>query len=226
MTKKLLRRNEMSSYVVVDLEMCMVPKGARREAFQSSSELIQIGAVVLDSDYKIKDSFMTYVSPEYGAIDSYICKLTGITMKDVHGAPSAKDALEAFANWLPDDAYLVSWSDNDRTQIEREIRGKGISIPRLDAYMSDECWIDCQEMFADRMDSDRHFRLSEALVLANIDYDEGAHDALVDARNTALLFEKVQSPEEFTLSPYLIRSDTADSYTFNPFKRAHSVGAC
>jgi inhibitor of KinA sporulation pathway (predicted exonuclease) len=92
--------------------------------------------------------------------------------------------------------------------------------------MCDECWIDCQEIFADRMDSDRCFSLSEALVLANIDYDEGAHDALVDARNTALLFEKVECAEEFTLSPYFIRSDTADSYTFNPFKRVQGVGAC
>ena len=175
----------MSSYVVVDLEMCNVPRGARREAFHASSELIQIGAVLIDDNYRITDSFMTYVAPE-----------------------------------------LVAWSGNDRAQIQREIRGKELSIPRLDTYMDEECWIDCQALFADKLDTSKSFRLSEALLLAEIEFDDGAHDALIDARNTAKLFEKVQREEVLTLSPYLIRSDMYDSYTFNPFRNACRVGAC
>ena len=215
----------MSNYVVLDLEMCRVPKGARREAFRSANELIQIGAVVLDEDYGIKDTFMTYVAPQYGAIDSFIRRLTGITRDHTKGAPTTKDALQAFANWLPEDACLVAWSDNDRAQIEREIRGKDINIPKLNTYMDTECWVDCQQAFAERIDSQKCFRLSEALLLANIEYDDGAHDALVDARNTARLFAKVQDPKEFTLSPYLIRSDRMDSYTFDPFRNACRIGA-
>ena len=216
----------MSSYVVLDLEMCKVPRGAGRDLFQAASELIQIGAVLVDENYQIKDTFMTYVAPQFGAIDSFIQRLTGITRNHTKDAPSAKDALEAFANWLPDDACLVAWSDNDRAQIEREIRGKDINIPRLETYMDIECWIDCQALFADKLDTGKHYRLSEALLLAQIDYDEGAHDALIDARNTARLFEKVQREEVLTLSPYLIRSDMADSYSFNPFRNACRVGAC
>ena len=216
----------MSSYVVVDLEMCNVPRGARREAFHASSELIQIGAVLIDDNYRITDSFMTYVAPEFGAIDSFIQRLTGITRNHTKDAPSARDALEAFANWLPDDACLVAWSGNDRAQIQREIRGKELSIPRLDTYMDEECWIDCQALFADKLDTSKSFRLSEALILAEIEFDDGAHDALIDARNTAKLFEKVQREEVLTLSPYLIRSDMSDSYTFNPFRNACQVGAC
>ena len=216
----------MSCYVVLDLEMCKVPRGAGRDVFQAASELIQIGAVLVDENYQIKDTFMTYVAPQFGAIDSFIQRLTGITRNHTKGAPSAKDALEAFANWLPDDACLVAWSDNDRAQIEREIRGKDINIPRLETYMDTECWIDCQALFADKLDTGKHYRLSEALLLAQIDYDEGAHDALIDARNTARLFEKVQREEVLTLSPYLIRSDMADSYSFNPFRNACRVGAC
>ena len=216
----------MASYVVVDLEMCNVPRGARRAAFQSASELIQIGAVLIDENYSIRDSFMTYVAPEFGAIDSFIRRLTGISAKHTQGAPSTKEALEAFANWLPDDACLVAWSDSDRAQIQKEIRGKALSIPRLDAYMDEECWIDCQALFAGKLDTTKQFRLSEALLLAEIDYDEGAHDALIDARNTARLFEKVRREEVLVLSPYLIRSDMADSYCFNPFAKACRVGAC
>ena len=215
----------MSNYVIVDLEMCNVPQGARKGMFQAASELIQIGAVLVDENYHIMDSFMTYVAPQFGAIDSFIERLTGITRKHTEHAPSTKDALESFVNWLPDDACLVAWSDNDRNQIQREIRGKEINIPRLDMYMGEEYWIDCQALFADRLDSNKRFRLSEALIIADIDYDEGAHDALIDARNTARLFEKVQCEEVITLSPYLIRSDMVDSYTFNPFRNACRVAA-
>ena len=127
----------MSNYVVLDLEMCKVPKGESRKAFQHGSELIQIGAVVLDESYRIKDTFMTYVAPQYGRIDSFIQRLTGITPKHTENAPSTEDALRAFVNWLPDDARLVAWSDSDRSQIEHEILGKSINIPKLDTYMAD-----------------------------------------------------------------------------------------
>ena len=215
----------MSSYVVVDLEMCNVPSGAKREAFRASSELIQIGAVLIDDNYRIKDLFMTYVSPEFGVIDAFIRRLTGITKNHIKNAPSTRDALESFANWLPDDAYLVAWSNSDRAQIQREIRGKDLRIPRLNTYMNDGCWIDCQALFADKLDTKKKFRLSEALLLAEIKYDDGAHDALIDARNTAKLYEKIQREEVLSLSPYLIRSDMADSYTFDPFRNACRAGA-
>ena len=216
----------MNNYVVVDLEMCRIPRTASKETFSGASELIQIGAVLIDNNYQVKGTFMTYVSPQFGKIDSFIQRLTGITNEQTKCAPSAKDALEAFANWIPDDACLVAWSDNDRAQIRKEISGKKLSIPRLDAYMDVEHWIDCQALFADKLDTRKKYRLSEALVLAEIEYKDGAHDALVDALNTARLFEKVQREEIFTLSPYLIRADMCDSYTFNPFKKVATCTAC
>ena len=38
--------------------MCKVPKGTKREEFGSRQELIQIGAVMLDEEYKTVDTFM------------------------------------------------------------------------------------------------------------------------------------------------------------------------
>ena len=59
----------MSKYVVIDLEMCKVPKGFRRNTFGYSKELIQIGAVLLDETFDITDTFVTLVKPEYGLVD-------------------------------------------------------------------------------------------------------------------------------------------------------------
>ena len=41
----------MCKYVIVDLEMCNVPSGERREWLNCNNEIIQIGAVLLDKEY-------------------------------------------------------------------------------------------------------------------------------------------------------------------------------
>ena len=118
----------MSKYVIVDLEMCNVSKGIKRDSYNWRNELIQIGAVIVDESLNITDEFMTLVSPEFGVVDNFIEKLTGISRKDVQGAPKFKEALEMFVSWLPNDAILVSWSENDENQIRKETEAKGIVV--------------------------------------------------------------------------------------------------
>ena len=203
----------MSKYVIVDLEMCNVPKGIKREAYNWRNELIQIGAVVVDESLNITDEFMTLVSPGFGVIDNFIEKLTGISRKAVQGAPKVKEALELFVNWLPSDAVLVSWSENDESQIRKEIEAKNIFIEGLDDYL--DTWVDCQKTFGEKMNAQKNYKLSEALIIADIDYDEGEHDALVDAKNTAQLFVKMEREPVLVLNPYY--SNQKEEETYNPF---------
>lgn len=202
----------MSKYVIVDLEMCKVPNGLKRQKYRNASELIEIGAVLLDDTYEIIDRFKTYVSPQYGEIDSYIQKLTGITKADTANAPSAENALKLFVNWLPEDAILVSWSDNDEKQIRKETELKNIEIPGLKKYLDN--WEDCQKTFGEKMNSPKKYRLSEALIIADIDYDENIHDGLVDAENTAMLFAKMKrGPKLKLISCYMTEEEDNTMYT-------------
>lgn len=203
----------MSKYVIVDLEMCNVPKGIKRDTYNWRNELIQIGAVVVDESLNITDEFMTLVSPEFGAIDNFIEKLTGISRKAVQGAPKVKEALELFVNWLPSDAVLVAWSENDENQIRKEIEAKNILVEGLDDYL--DTWVDCQKTFGEKMNAQKKYKLSEALIIADIDYDEGEHDALVDAKNTAQLFVKMEREPVLVLNPYY--SNQKEEETYNPF---------
>ncbi len=205
----------MSCYVIVDLEMCNVPDCRKCKAFHWGNELIQIGAVMLDDSFEISDQFMTFVSPQFGVIDKFIERLTGISRRDVSGAPSTRDALELFAAWLPEDAILVSWSENDELQIRRELRGKSIAIPGFDTYL--ETWEDCQKTFGEKMDSHRSYKLSEALLMADIEADDGAHDALVDAKNTARLFAKMKREKNLKLNRYLFTESETVPSVFSPF---------
>lgn len=188
----------MSKYVVFDLEMCKVPKSIKQEALYM--EIIEIGAVLLDETYKEIDSFKTYIKPQYGFVDEFIKNLTGITVAETKNAPETKQALEMFSDWIPDDAVLVTWSENDEHQLRREMEYKNIDIPKLNRLLDE--YIDSQLDFSYIMDSDRQYSLYEALVLGDIDFDEDIHDALVDARNTALLFAKMETEEEFKFISY------------------------
>ena len=203
----------MSKYVIVDFEMCKVPKGIKRETYNWRNELIQIGAVLVDESLNISDEFMSLVYPEFGVIDNYIEKLTGISRKAVIGAPKFKEALEMFVNWLPRDAVLVSWSNNDEIQIRKELEAKCVLFEGLDDYL--DKWIDCQKTFSEKMNTQKNYKLSEALIIADIAYDDGEHDALVDAKNTAQLFVKMEREPELVLNPYYYNQIVEETY--NPF---------
>lgn len=190
----------MCKHVIVDLEMCKVPKAMRSERFHWGSETIQIGAVLVDENLEIIDEFCTYVHPQYGSIDGYIRDLTGITSYDVKDACEMKEALEQFIGWIPEDADCVSWSDSDEKQIRHEVEAKEICIPKLDMLLED--WKDCQKTFSEKMENEKQYRLLEALIAADIMYDENIHDGLIDAKNTAQLFIKMEKEPELILNEY------------------------
>jgi inhibitor of KinA sporulation pathway (predicted exonuclease) len=186
-------------YAVVDLEMCKVPK-MYKDKYNFNQETIQIGAVLLDENYEIIDEFNTYVKPRYGQVDSFIGKLTGISQKDLVDAPSFEEALENFLDWLTaDDVRCVSWSGSDPAQLVHEYNAKKFYDDRFDIVIAN--WKDCQKTFSDMMEKKRAYSLEEALIAADICQEGKAHDGFDDARNTALLFAKMEQNETLELNP-------------------------
>ena len=68
------------------------------------------------------------------------------------------------------------------------------------------------------MNAKKIYSLSEALVIADIDYDENIHDALVDAHNTALLFIKMKKEKVLKLNEHYNDDSSTKTYTYNPFE--------
>ena len=71
------------NYLVIDLEMCKVPKDYRNKNYKYASEIIQIGAVLLDERYRRRDEICLYVHPEHGVIDNFIANMTGIKNRQI-----------------------------------------------------------------------------------------------------------------------------------------------
>lgn len=76
------------------------------------------------------------------------------------------------------------------------------------------------------MNTSKVYKLSEALIIADLEYDENIHDALVDARNTALLFIKMKSESTLKLSPYYSTGTDSNKLTFRPFANLLAKCSC
>ncbi len=185
-------------YIVVDLEMNPLGKGYIEQKKICKNEIIEIGAVVLDETYQEIDSFVTYVKPQMNTrIEKHIVDLTQITMDMLSDAPCFAEAAKMFLEWclhLQDDTQFVQWSTTDISQFTSEVLMKNIHLSGEYTKLIHD-WHDFQKEFGDALGLDNQISLQNALQYAGLDFAGQAHDALSDARNTALLMGIARTPE-------------------------------
>ena len=191
------------NYLVIDLEMCKVPRDYRSKGYKYANETIQIGAVLLDEGFKRIGTLSQFVHPEHGVIDYFIENLTGIKNGQVKHAPRLQEALLHMLNWIGDREYKVyAWSGSDRAQILHEIKAKNIVDEKIASFMEESRWVDYQDIFMMRYEMSRKMSLEEALGRADIDPEGRFHDGLNDAVNTGLLIEKLELNPDYQLVSY------------------------
>lgn len=200
-------------YVVIDEEFCKVTRGARTRQYGYPNEIIQIGAVMLDENYAEVGRFNEYVNPQYGYVDSFIEKLTGINRYRVKQADALDTVLRRFMDWLPEDTVIVSWSMTDRSQLYKEAEAKGLLNARLECLI--ESWIDAQSMFTEKINGAKVYKLEKALNMAGIVYGGTLHDGLDDAVNTALLYGMMQAEDFRTVDYYLSDNEEPEELSFS-----------
>lgn len=191
-------------YVVVDFEMNKVSKSFDEKRHVWNMEIIEIGAVVLDEEYKEILCFKTYVKPSFNSIiDPKIERLTGITTGKVMNAPKFEEAFHMFVEFcrsINDEIMMVQWSENDLRQILGEIAQKDYQLSDNEKDIVQN-WYDFQHEFGEILGLSKQVSLENALRYAGVDFVGDMHDALYDARNTAELFTitRVEEKKQKTL---------------------------
>lgn len=194
--------------LVIDLEMCKVPKYYGDKCYKHSSEIIQIGAVLLDENFKRVATLSQYVHPEYGVINRFIENLTGIKNSQVKKAPKLEEALSYMLAWLGKREYKIyTWSSTDRIQLIDEIKAKKIENIDIDIFMEEDKWIDYQDIVKKRFELTRQLSLEEALERSDIQVFGRLHNGLDDAINTGYLIEKLELNPNYNLYNYEIKQD-------------------
>lgn len=80
----------------------------------SFDEIIEIGAVKTDEEYRQIDGFRRLIRPViYRKMNPYIQKILAITMKDLQGEEPLASVAKAFFDWCGDCDTLIAWSGND-----------------------------------------------------------------------------------------------------------------
>ena len=174
------------THIFLDFEMNPIPREYKEARALARSEIIEIGAVKLDADYRLVDRYSKYVKPDYAPIHKRITELTGITDRDVADAKPFAPAMAEFAEWIGEGrGRIYSWSRSDQSQLYNESWLKESELP----WQLEQRWIDFQAVYTRLIGLSRSNPLSlqNALGAAEYRFAGEAHRAVQDAENSASL---------------------------------------
>lgn len=177
--------------VFVDLEMTPIARQLLTANAVCRRETIQFGAVKLGDDGLECDSLSLLVKPDLATMTPHVTELTGITDEMLLSGIPFAEALSRFAGFSADAEIIYAWSESDLRQIQTEYRAKKIPFS-IDTLVNK--WRDFQREFTDRLGLMREVSLENAFNMVDITLGGRMHDALYDARNTALLYQKIDDP--------------------------------
>ncbi|PAD11384.1 ATP-dependent DNA helicase DinG [Shouchella clausii] len=162
------------SFVVIDLETTgnSPDQGAR---------MIQIGAVKVEG-CTITDRFSTFVDP-CCSIPPFITELTGITDKDVEGAPVFREIATDLLAFMEGSSLVAHNVPFDKGFLEAQLETEGLRLPKC-------CQFDTVELSRVLLPTQESYKLSELSSSLDMDHDQ-PHRADSDAEITAELFIKL-----------------------------------
>ena len=180
-------------YIVFDLEF---NQGFDKKLNKTVSdekcpfEILQIGAVKLDADLNIIDTFNTFVKPNiYKEIHPFIKKMTNIIHEDVKDAPNFPQAFNNFKEFMNNDKdILCVWGNGDLKELYRNIKYYNLSTENLS-----NTYINVQHHASIYFNNPtgKSIGLQNAITLLQLNQDKSYHNALNDAYYTSLVFKNI-----------------------------------
>jgi|GEM_PF-288075 len=178
-------------YIVLDIEF-----NGRKFASELPMEVIEIGAVRLNSSLEQTGEFTALIKPVYFAkLNSFIKKKTGIPQADIDTASRFPKVIRAFMDWLQEseDPLLVTWGGEDMKRIVLDTRMHKMD----DAYWLSIYYYDLLKGYLKCKGLTNDVSVEAALQEQGIAATGSAHRALDDARMTAEIFRSVFSELDF-----------------------------
>lgn len=194
-------------YIVLDLEWNQ-PISYHSPAYKSVGgkllfEMIQIGAVKVNEQLQVVDSFSQLIQPQhYVRLHPRISRITHITQDDLADAPQFNEAVAAFAEWCGEDYALLTWGCDDISVLNQNMTFFQCETQLSKIY-------DAQKLFSDVTGTPKERKgLKAAMEMMEIVPDEENmpfHNAVNDAYYTALVFAKMPEPEKVLEYPLTAR---------------------
>lgn len=169
-------------FIVFDLEAtCWL--GAPPNNVQ---EIIEIGAILLDSYGSELGSFNKFVRPKVNPnLSAYCQELTSITQEQVNRANDFSTVVEHFQDWamiFQADYQLVHWGPADVQMLRNDCILHDLEYEWLLTH------IDLKKQYSDLKRLKKQAGLKRALAIEGMEFTGTQHRAIDDAWNTAQIF--------------------------------------
>ena len=175
-------------YIVLDLEWNQSPTGKKNTVSEIPFEIIQIGAVKLDSNFNIIDEFNMNIRPQvYMKLHSKVEEVVSVTIQELleTGVEFEKGACE-FIDWCGNNYIFCTWGSMDITEFERNMAYYKIE----NTFEKPLLFYDLQKLFSICFsDGKTRITLEHAIEQLGINSDEQYHRAVNDARYTAKVMQ-------------------------------------
>ena len=187
------------NYVIMDLEWNQSSTGREKVTKSLPFEIIEIGAVKLNSDRKMVDEFSELVKPQvYHEMHRVTGKLIHLQMEQLEQGHPFTEVMEQFREWCGDNYIFCTWGPLDLTELQRNIRYYQLE-PLSNGPIK---FLDVQKLFSIAYEDPKSRRTLEyAIDYLEIEKDIPFHRAFSDAYYTAkvlaLMNEKVLANYSF-----------------------------
>lgn len=179
------------TYIAVDFEWNQAQSSKQAMILEDgnklSGEIIQIGAVKLNENLEVESVFKTEIKPEvYTEMNGKVSELTGITAETLKNAPPFSQCIKSFEEWCEPNAVFLTWGVDDIRILKQNCNINGINSDFCNTWYNLQVFFNMQTGTGSKQKS-----LSTAVEYFNIQNTLKAHDALNDARYTAMIAQKL-----------------------------------
>ena len=178
------------NYIVLDLEWNQGSRPVPKDV--PTFEIIEIGAVKLDEQFHIVDTFQSLIKPQiYNTMHKITAELVNLDMDDLEDAEDFTKVAAEFLNWCGEEYLFCIWGVQDLTEFQKNMdyyHMKPLSKGPLKYY-------DIQKLYSlAREDGKVRASLSHVVEEENLVEEEVEfHRALGDAYYTARIFQRIQN---------------------------------
>lgn len=192
------------NYIIVDLEWNQSDDGEESKVKEIPFEIIDIGAVKLNSKRVMTGEFNELVKP---AVYRHMHKITGdlihLHMKDLQKGRSFREVMESFLAWCGTDYIFCTWGTMDLLELQRNMHYYHMQ-PLSDKPIR---FLDVQKLFSIAYEDSKVRRsLEYAVNYLNIKKDIPFHRAFSDAYYTAKILAHLKGEvlENYSIDTYIL----------------------
>lgn len=201
------------NYIVFDLEWNQCPDGKQHENPALPFEILEIGAIKLNSEKEITDRFHEYIRPTvYRRLHHKTQEILHLSSDRLNRADTFDQVIQRFQKWCGEDAAFCTWGSLDLLELQRNMRFHNVS----NFFPFPLKYYDIQKLFSLAFEDGKSRKTLEyAVDFLSLEKSIPFHEALSDAHYTALVMRHMTDEQ--------IHTWFSIDYFRNPKKRKEEI---